>query len=156
LRDLLKKMLKKDPRKRISLADVMCHDWVTVEGSEPLSIASGPISFFQPTTPALERHVPSGSPDDGQLVLADFDSVVDFGTDRARRPRDPRRSSNGVSTRGLRYVDDGEKIVSSSGAATSSKPARDWDTTQSEARHVLLARVRSRVAAVSALRSMFD
>jgi serine/threonine protein kinase len=36
--NLIRRMLQKKPSKRITLAEVMHHDWVTREGSEPLPI----------------------------------------------------------------------------------------------------------------------
>jgi len=36
LRHLLRHMLEKDPKKRLTLEDIMNHDWVTVEGSDPM------------------------------------------------------------------------------------------------------------------------
>ena len=36
LRNLLKKMLQKDPAQRATLRKIMSHEWVTVEGSEPM------------------------------------------------------------------------------------------------------------------------
>ncbi|GLE02366.1 hypothetical protein PINS_up011204 [Pythium insidiosum] len=37
LRHLVSRMLTKDPRRRISLADCLAHDWITKEGSAPLA-----------------------------------------------------------------------------------------------------------------------
>lgn len=37
LRHLLRAMLEKDPKKRLTLSQIMQHDWVTVEGSEPIA-----------------------------------------------------------------------------------------------------------------------
>jgi len=37
LRHLLRAMLEKDPVKRLTLSQIMSHDWVTVEGSEPIN-----------------------------------------------------------------------------------------------------------------------
>jgi serine/threonine protein kinase len=38
LKHLLMRMLEKDPAERISLSDVICHDWVTLEGSQHLFV----------------------------------------------------------------------------------------------------------------------
>jgi [calcium/calmodulin-dependent protein kinase] kinase len=37
LKNLLRRMLQKDPEKRIRLEDIIEHDWVTNEGAEPLT-----------------------------------------------------------------------------------------------------------------------
>ena len=36
LRNLIKQMLRKDPAHRIVLSHVMAHEWVTLEGSDPM------------------------------------------------------------------------------------------------------------------------
>ena len=39
--DMLKKMLIKDPEQRISLLEIMSHDWITCNGVQPM-----PIHFY--------------------------------------------------------------------------------------------------------------
>jgi hypothetical protein len=46
LRNLLKRMLNKDPATRADLRTVMSHEWVTVEGSEPMP----PIQYVRITS----------------------------------------------------------------------------------------------------------
>lgn len=147
LRDLLKKMLKKDPRKRIRLADVMCHEWVTVEGSEPLSIVSLPVSI--PVAPAtLSSHASSRSLDSNQLVLAEFDSVVDVSMDMARSPKQRCQSAEMAPTRNrLKYgttENHRAKKLPSPRTPKGAKLSKDWSVCQVEARTALLARVRAR------------
>jgi serine/threonine protein kinase len=53
LKNLLKQMLEKDPEKRISMEEVYVHDWVTMEGTEPLTDCP---SDLPSSAPSLDRN----------------------------------------------------------------------------------------------------
>jgi serine/threonine protein kinase len=50
LRHLIRRMLERDPARRAVLSDLMSHEWVTLEGSEPMP----PVEYIRIT----ESHSP--------------------------------------------------------------------------------------------------
>lgn len=57
LADFLKKILEKDPLKRITLKEIMIHPWITLDGKEPLSNPASYEEEIIPSQPEIDAAI---------------------------------------------------------------------------------------------------